>query len=620
MNADSGRRHADDGTPRANTGQRPADDGQPQANRGQPRADDGQPHRSAAAPPAPPVPPVLPGETPDLHGAYPRLTAQQIDSLAREGERRATKRGDVLFREGEPCEEFIAVLSGTVEIVQDHGGPDEHTVARHGPGRFLGELGLLEGQVAFSSAIVGEPGAVLAVPLDRQRALIARDPVLGDLVLRAYLGRRSLLIGLGAGFRILGSGYSPDTLRLREFAARNRLPHRWIDLEKDQESEALLRRFGIRPEETPVVIWNGRKVFRHPSPADLARLIGLPHARLADVACDLMVIGAGPAGLAAAVYGASDGLVTVTVDAMATGGQAGTSSRIENYLGFPSGISGGELIERSVLQARKFGVRISVPAEAAGLEQRDGHYAVTFADGSETETDTVVVAAGVRYRRLEVDGIGRLEGTSVHYAATLHEANLCRNDPVAVVGGGNSAGQAALFLAAHAPRVYLLVRSGDLGKDMSRYLVHQLERHPKVEVLTHAEVHQVFGADVLRSLAVEDKRTGERREVAARALFVFIGTRPYTEWLRGTVALDPQGYVLTGAAAGSAADRDTWLPLGRGPQLLETTLPGVFAAGDVRSGSVKRVAAAAGEGATAVRLVHEHRARGGVPEDPPNTP
>lgn len=339
-------------------------------------------------------------------------------------------------------------------------------MSRHGPGRFLGELGLLEGQVAFDTAVVGEPGAVLAVPLERQRDLVARDPILGDLVLRAYLGRRSLLIGVGAGFRILGSAYSPDTLRLREFAARNRLPHRWTDLEKDQEAGQVLHRFGIRPDETPVVIWNGRKVLRHPSPADLARLIGPPHSRLTDLTCDLLVIGTGPAGLATAVYGASDSLLTVAVDATATGGQAGTSSRIENYLGFPSGVSGGELMERSVLQARRFGARITVPAEATGLERRDGHYAVTFADGSETATDTVVVAAGVRYRKLEADGIGRLEGTSVHYAATLHEANLCRDDPVAVVGGGNSAGQAALFLAGHTPQVYLLVRSGDLGKDI----------------------------------------------------------------------------------------------------------------------------------------------------------
>lgn len=240
-------------------------------------------------------------ETPDQHGAYPRLTPEQIDELSRHGERRPTRKGEVLFREGEPFQEFLVILSGMVEVVHDYGGPDERRVAVHGPGRFLGELGLLEGQAAFNTAIVREPGEALAVPVERQRALVAANPVLGDLVLRAYLGRRSLLIGLGAGFRILGSCYSPDTLRLREFAARNRLPHRWIDLERDKEAEALLRRFGIRPEETPVVIWNGRQVLRNPSKSELARLIGLP-APTSDVTeCDLLVIGAGPAGLASAV-------------------------------------------------------------------------------------------------------------------------------------------------------------------------------------------------------------------------------------------------------------------------------------------------------------------------------
>ncbi|MEV6653151.1 FAD-dependent oxidoreductase [Streptomyces sp. NPDC051219] len=550
-------------------------------------------------------------ESPDRHGAYPRLAPEQIESLAQYGERRPTEAGEVLFREGEPFEEFLVILSGMVEVIHDYGGLDPRTVAVHGPGRFLGELGLLEGQAAFYTAVVREPGEVLAIPVEQQRALVASDPVLGDLVLRAYLGRRSLLIGLGAGFRILGSCYSPDTLRLREFAARNRLPHRWIDLEKDREAEALLRRFGIRPDETPVVIWRGQQVLRNPSTAELARLVGLPTPAPDATECDLLVVGAGPAGLAAAVYGASDGLATVTVDAIATGGQAGTSSRIENYLGFPSGISGGELIERSVLQARKFGARITVPAEAAGLEQRDGHYAVTFADGSESEADTIVLASGVRYRKLEVPGIEPLEGSSVYYAATLHEANLCRMDPVAVVGGGNSAGQGALFLAGYAPKVYLILRSGDLGKDMSRYLTDQVERHPKIEVLLHTEVRQVLGDGVLQSLVLEDNFSGDSRELPARALFVFIGARPHTEWLKDMIALDAKGFVLTGADARAVADRQLWAPLGRGPLMLETTLPGVFAAGDVRSGSVKRVASASGEGAIAVRLVHEHQAQEG---------
>lgn len=550
-------------------------------------------------------------ETPDRYGAFPRLTTEQLQDLAAQGERRRTTEGEVLYREGEPFREFLAILGGTVEIVQDHGGPEERTVAVHGPGRFLGELALLEGEVAFDSAVVREAGEILAVPVERQRALVGRDPVLGDLILRAYLGRRYLLIGLGAGFRILGSCFSPDTLRLREFAARNRLPHRWVDLEKDKEAEALLRRFAVRPEETPVVIWKGEQVLRNPGNAELARLIGLPAPSPETGRCDVMVVGAGPAGLAAAVYGASDGLTTVTVDAVATGGQAGTSSRIENYLGFPSGISGGELIERAVLQAHKFGARLMVPAQVSGLTPQDDEYVVTFTDGSRTRADAVVLASGVWYRRLEVPGIDRLEGISVYYAATVHEAGLCQADPVAVVGGGNSAGQAALFLANHASRVHLLVRGGDLNADMSRYLVDQVEQHRKIEVLLHSEVRGVRGEEKLESLTVEDNTSGERREVRAAALFVFIGARPRTEWLRDVLALDDKGFVLTGADAQAAADATRWDPLGRGPLLLETTLPGVFAAGDVRSGSVKRVASAAGEGAMAIRLVHEHRDRTG---------
>ncbi|MEU6676717.1 FAD-dependent oxidoreductase [Streptomyces sp. NPDC046925] len=553
------------------------------------------------------------GETPDRYGAFPRLTPEQLADLTAHGERRPTAEGEVLYREGRPIREFLAIISGTVEILHDQGGPDERTVAVHGPGRFLGELGLLEGQAAFDTAVVRQAGEILAVPVERQRTLVGRDPVLGDLILRAYLGRRYLLIGLGAGFRILGSCYSPDTLRLREFAARNRLPHRWLDLEKDKEAEALLRRFAIRTEETPVVLWKGDRVLRNPSNAELARLIGLPAPAPSSDAgrCDVLVVGAGPAGLAASVYSASDGLTTVTVDAVATGGQAATSSRIENYLGFPSGISGGELIERAVLQAHKFGARLMVPAEVSGLTQQDDEYAVTFTDGSRARAGAVILASGVWYRRLEVPGIDRLEGVSVYYAATVHEASLCQADPVAVVGGGNSAGQAALFLAHHASRVRLLVRGDDLNADMSRYLVDQVEQHPTIEVLLHTEVRGVGGREKLESLTVEDNASGERRELPAAALFVFIGARPRTDWLQGVLALDEKGFVLTGADARAVADARRWDALGRDPMLLETTLPGVFAAGDVRSGSVKRVASATGEGAMAIRLVHEHREQAG---------
>jgi thioredoxin reductase (NADPH) len=320
---------------------------------------------------------------------------------------------------------------------------------------------------------------------------------------------------------------------------------------------------------------------------------------------DLVVVGAGPAGLAAAVYGASEGLATIVLDAVATGGQAGTSSRIENYLGFPAGISGAELADRATIQAEKFGATIGVPVEATGLEQHDGHLAVHLDDGTEILTWTVVIATGARYRRLAVPRLAEFEGTSVYYAATLMEARFCRHQPVVVVGGGNSAGQAAVFLSQHAARIRLMIRHDDLGRDMSRYLVDQIERNPGIEVWRHTEVRELIGTDgELHQIVVEDNRTGARQKLDATLLFVFIGAQPCTGWLRGRVALDSNGYVCTGPGAGAQ-------PTGRPLFLLETSRPGVLAVGDVRSGSLKRVASAVGEGAMAVRLIHEHLARSG---------
>jgi thioredoxin reductase (NADPH) len=476
----------------------------------------------------------------------------------------------------------------------------------HGPGRFLGELNLLTGQTVFLTAEVRQPGEVVVVPAETLRDLVAKDSALGDLILRAYLLRRSMLIGLGAGFRIVGSRYSPDFRRLREFAARNRLPHRWIDLEEDSEAEELLRQLGIKPEETPVVLLNGTEVLRNPTNAELARRLGLRASTPTGMVWDLVVIGSGPAGLAAAVYGASEGLETMAVDAVATGGQAGTAPRIENYLGFPSGVSGLELVERAVIQAEKFGARINVPGKATALEQREGHHLVRLSDGTELVTRTVLIACGVRYRKLDLPRLDEFEGTSVYQAATVAEAKLCMGDPLAVVGGGNSAGQAALFLAELAAVVRLLVRHDDLGRDMSRYLVEQIERHPRVEVLLNTEVRELIGeAGSLQALIVENNRTLERTRIEARALFIFIGAEPCTWWLGGKIALDEKGFVLTGsdaarspqAAGGSSSAQ---------PLVLETSRTGVFAAGDIRSGSVKRVAAAVGEGSMAVRLVHQH--------------
>ena len=532
-------------------------------------------------------------ETPDLQGAFPRLSDAQIAALDAQGQRRPIQPGDVLFAEGDRDCGFFVVLAGRVASVEGHGTPEERVIAVHGTGRFLGELSLLTGEGAWYSAVALDAGEVLAVPVARLRELVARDPAFGDLVLRAYLLRRSILIGLGAGLRIVGSKYSPDTRRVRDFAARNRLPYRWLDLEADPSAEGVAAQFGVTPQDTPLVIVHGR-LLRNPSNAELAAAIGLPAPSEPQASCDLLVVGSGPAGLSAAVYGASEGMRVIVLDATAAGGQAGTSSRIENYLGFPSGISGAELAERALLQAQKFGARFAVPAEATSIEQDDGHYRVRLSDGTSLASALVVLATGVRYRRLDVPRADYFEKMSIYYAASQAEALLCAGDPVAIVGGGNSAGQAAVFLSAHATQVTLIVREGDLGEHMSRYLIDQVTRIPNVHVMTNTEVRELHGDRALEAVTVADHRTGARRTVDARALFVFIGMAPCTGWLGGLVGLDDRGFVRTGPGL-DGADRS----------LLETSQPGVFAVGDVRAGSAKRVATAVGEGAMAIRLAFE---------------
>jgi len=530
-------------------------------------------------------------ETADNFGAYPRLSEEQIAALDARGRRRATSVGEVLYREGDTAVDFIVVVAGTAAVVEDS-GDGEKELGVHGPRRFLGELGLLTGQPSFTEAVVREAGEILEVPVEEVRDLVTGDPEFGDLLMRAFLSRRWMLIGLGAGLRIVGSRYSADLRRLREFLARNRIPHVWLDLEREPSAEALLRDLGVAPDETPILIWRER-VLRNPSNAELGRVLGLSAPRAQDTTSDLVVIGAGPAGLAAAVYGASEGLSTVVLDAVAAGGQAGTTSRIENYLGFPSGVSGSELAERATLQAEKFGARLTVPGRVTALESEDGRHRVRLDDGSELLTRTVMIATGKSYRRLPVPRLEEYEGASVCYAATQVEARLCAGAPVAVIGGGNSAGQAAEFLSRQVPKVHLVVREAALTDFMSRYLSSRIERNPKVEVLLETEIRELEGDGVLETIVVENTATGERRRISATTMFIFIGAEPQSDWLDGELALDDGGYIVTGPDAG-------------GRSLLETSRPGVFAGGDVRSGSISRVASAAGEGAMAVRLVHEH--------------
>jgi thioredoxin reductase (NADPH) len=544
-------------------------------------------------------------ETPDIYGAYPRLSDAQIATLEMGGARRAVDTGETLVREGEPSDHFFVVLSGKVAVTTIDDEGNRQLIRVHGRRRFLGELSDLDGQAAFYTAEVVEPGEVLVVPTDRVRALVAHDPVLSDLILCAYLLRRSLLIQEGAGFRIIGSCFDPDTARLRVFAARNRLPHKWIDLERDKHAERLLQRFEISPQDTPVVIWGG-EVLRNPTNTELARRVGLQVPDTAHDEYDVVVVGAGPAGLGVAVYGSADGLNTAAMERMATGGQAGTSSRIENYLGFPSGISGADLAERAVLQAGKFGARVIVSAEVTGLESDSGHHLLRLADQSSVVSRAVVLATGARYRKLAVPGIESFEGNGVYYAATFQEALMCGTGPVVIVGGGNSAGQAAIFLAARVFRVYVMIRGDDLNKSMSRYLVDQINQHPRVRVLSCTEVREVHGDDALAAVVAEDKRTGERHTIETRAVFVFIGADPNTTWLAGAIALDDRGYVQTGPAALYSDTDGKQGRIQRQPMMLETSRPGVFAAGDVRSGSVKRVASAVGEGSMAVRQIYEY--------------
>ncbi|MDP9989081.1 thioredoxin reductase (NADPH) [Arthrobacter oryzae] len=553
-------------------------------------------------------------ETPDISGAYPRLSQAQIELLSRAGTRRDTSAGEVLIYEGHIDADFFVILQGKVLVVEglhadgegQPAGPGRGTriLEVHGPGRFLGELGLVEGQPAFVSAVVAEAGEVLHISGDDLRRMVLTDATVGETILRAYLQRRILLISAGAGIRIVGSRFSRDTLRLLDFAAANRLPHRLVDLEDDEQAQAILDRAGILASDLPAVVLNASHVLKNPSNAELALALGLRAVKEHSASYDLMVIGAGPAGLAAAVYAASDGLSVVLKEGHAIGGQAGTSPRIENFLGFPSGISGGELTERAIMQARKFKVQVNVGCQAHSITLRDGEFRAEFDESGPASSRAALLATGVHYRRLPVPRLEEYEGISVFYAATVHEARLCGTHPVAVVGGGNSAGQAALFLSGMGTQVRLVVRGEDLRADMSGYLADRIEEHPGVEVLLGANIVGLVGSDTLERIVVDLNATGEQRSFPSRYLFIFIGAKPHTEWLQDTLALDDHGFVLTGA---DLEDLPAGFShLGRRRLPLETSVPGMFVAGDVRHGSVKRVTAAAGEGSTAVAMIHEH--------------
>ncbi len=532
----------------------------------------------------------------------PTLDASEIAIFDAIGTRRLTTLGEYLYREGDTSYDFFIVLSGSVDIVITEAGR-ERQIIRHQTGRFLGELNLLSGLRVFVSARVAEAGEVLAVPAEALRRVIATQPALSDKILATFMARRSdLLKGAASATRIVASRFSPEGLRLREFLARTRIPFEWLDAD-DEEVHTILREFDIDASELPVVVSSG-SVLRDATPGALAEYLGLTVGRFPDRLFDLIIVGGGPAGLAAAVYGASEGLRTLGVDMVAPGGQAGTSSRIENYFGFPTGISGSELAQRGLVQAEKFGAQLTAPCTAAALRDAEGLLSIELSDETTVAGRAVIAATGAQYRRLPVARLAEFEGRGVYYAATDLEARICASSPVVVVGGGNSAGQAAMFLADLGSTVTVVIRGPDLGASMSQYLVERLEVHPRVEILTETQVVGLEGGETLAGVLLEGPDRTENRTVAG--LFSFIGADPQSSWISGRAALDARGFVLTDRALRDDQLDVRWDSLGRRPLPFESSHPGLFAVGDVRAGSLKRVAAAVGEGSAAVRSVHEH--------------
>ncbi len=519
------------------------------------------------------------------------------------GSERTVARGDLLFEAGEASYDLFVVLEGEVQIVRSTGA-DEAIVTAFEEGSFVGELTLLTGQRRFLTARVTRPGRVLVIPQEEFRRLMSLRPTLAETIFKALLARREALrSGPGAeAIRIIGSRYSPEAMSLRAFAEHSRIPHTWIDLEDAEDIDSLLTTTGLRPQDTPVVITpNG--MLRHATPGTFAEHLGLAFRPVPGYIFDLIVVGSGPAGLAAAVYGASEGLSTVCLDAVEVGGQAGASSRIENYAGFPNGISGADLTSRAAVQALRLGARLNAPCEVVSLRPEESFHVIVLRDGSEIPTRSVIVASGARYQRLPVENLERYEGAGVYYAATDLEARVCSGSPVLVIGGGNSAGQAAIYLAQNSCAVTIAIRRDDLTQTMSHYLIERIEANPNIDLVTGVEVRELAGRERLELVTLGNRRTDERRTIPCSGLFCFIGARPSTAWLDGSVLLDEDGFVLTDRQLSEQLAPGTPVPLP-----FETSAPGVFAAGDVRRGSMKRVAAAVGEGSSAVRSVHERLA------------
>jgi thioredoxin reductase (NADPH) len=537
--------------------------------------------------------------------AFPVLTPAQIDRIRPYGAARTVQAGEILFEQGElgmPC---FVVLSGRLEILMTRLS-GEQVFITYGPGGFSGEMVLISGARSLSRGRVAEPGEFLELSADALRSLIAKDAELSDVFMRAFIQRRLVLITEGMGnVIILGSRHSANTLRLREFLTRNGHPHTYVDLDSDKAAQELLDRFNLKIDEIPVVICSGSAVLRNPTTQKLAECLGFAGTVDESHIRDVAIVGGGPAGLAAAVYAASEGLDAVVIEADFPGGQAGSSSKIENYIGFPTGISGLELTGRAVVQAEKFGAQMLVGQRVAQIHCDQKPYQLSLENGGIVQARSIIIAGGAQYNTPNIANLKQFEGNGIYYAATFMESQLCGNDEVIVIGGANSAGQAAVFLAETAHKVYMLVRGKTLSETMSRYLTQRIMKHPVIELHLQTELVSLEGESRLERVTWLDRSSGEKSTREIRHVFVMAGASPHTEWLRDCVALDQQGFILTGRDLDPIlADAPRKWPLSRPPQMLETSLPAVFAVGDIRSGNVKRVASAVGEGAISIHLVH----------------
>lgn len=536
---------------------------------------------------------------------WPRLSPGQVARLAPCGDTRLVAAGEELVTPGEVAPRFYVVVRGRLRITR----PDETgdtIVALHEPGQFSGEMSVLAGRRSLVRIVAEVDGEVIELNRDALSNLVQTDGELGEVILRAFILRRARLIEHGLGdVVVLGSVHCSGTLRVREFLSRNGHPYTLIDLDSDPGSQDLLDRFGVTDADIPVVICRGTIVLRDPSNEELADCLGLNISIDREKLRDVVVIGAGPAGLAAAVYGASEGLDVLVLESTAPGGQAGSSSRIENYLGFPTGISGQELAARAYNQAQKFGAQVMIAPGATRIECDGLPYAVHFGDGRKVPTRSIIIATGARYRRLDVPDLQRFEGAGIYYAATFMEAQLCANEDVIIVGGGNSAGQAAVFLSQSARRVHLVVRATGLSATMSRYLIRRIEEHPKIELHVRTEVTGLTGESHLERVQLTDRASGTAVMLDVRHLFSMTGAVPDTTWVDDCIVLDSEGFIKTGASLTDEELVSMEWPHRRPPMPLETSSPGIFAVGDVRSGSIKRAASAVGEGSIAIASVHQ---------------